>query len=139
MSVVHKSPLARWERGAVWTVAENLTMLAVPLLWLLAAGRPFADYGLSTAHLKEQWDATVRCGVPFAAFALLFFVNWGRFAITIQFAVPLAALFLFGFLLRKKRAPAAAAFPCFLMALGHRGSATAAAGFVFYVFLLGAE
>lgn len=137
MSVVHNSPLAQWERGAVWTVAENLTMLAVPLLWLLLTGRSFADYGLSTANLKEQWDATVRCGVPFAAFAVLFFVGWGRYLVVMQFAIGFAALFLFGFLLRNPRAPSAVVFPCVLLAIGHHASKTAAAGFLFYVFLLG--
>jgi membrane protease YdiL (CAAX protease family) len=112
-------------------------MLALPLLWLLMTGRKFSEYGLTTEGIRSQAEATVTCGIPFAAFALLSFFNWGRFAIALLMAAGIAALFVFALCLRKKPAPNAALAPCLLLAFGSQSVQHAAAGVIFYMFLLG--
>jgi len=140
VGLVHNSAIARWEHDEVWTVAENVTMLAMPLFWLWITGRRFADYGLGVTNLKQQWDAVWACAIPFAAFALPSLLDWNGFAwlaILFIFGAPLAALYLFAFRLRKKAPAALAVAPCLLLAFAPHAMSRAAAGLMFYVFLLG--
>jgi membrane protease YdiL (CAAX protease family) len=140
VGLVHNSALARWEQGEIWTADENVTMLAVPLLWLWITGRRFADYGLGAANLKPQWDAVCACAIPFAAFALPSLLDWNGFswlAILFMFGAPVAALYLFAFRLRKKAPAAMVLAPCLLFAFAPHAVSRAAAGLTFYVLLLG--
>jgi membrane protease YdiL (CAAX protease family) len=130
--------LAAWQRRiTVWPVAEYLTMLAVPLLWLYCTDADLRDYGVHWAGIRQQLDAAVRCGIPFSAFALLSFINWGGFSALISMAAGIAALFLFGYVLQKRSASSMAMAPCVLVALSIHGASSAATGVVFYLLLLG--
>ena len=137
MGAVHNSPLAAWQRTVtIFPFAENAAMLLVPLLWVWSTGRKFALHGFSTADLKGQVEAAVKCGIPFGALAFLRF-NVGKWAIIVQMAIGISMLFLFAFLLRKKSGGVAATvpclLPCLLVAFGGSGLRTAATGVLFYM------
>lgn len=130
--------LAAWQRRiTVWPDAEYLAVLAVPLFWLYATDADLADYGLGRNGIRRQMEAAVRCGIPFSAFALLSFANWGRFSALVSMAAAIAALFLFGYVLRERPAASAAMAPCLLLAFGIHAIPSAAAGVIFYLLLLG--
>jgi len=140
VGIVHwlLGPLERWITR--WPVVEYIAMLAVPLLWLYWTSADPADYGLGLGGLREQLRTTLRCGIPFSAFALLSFVDWGRYALLASMGAGLGALLLFGCVLRKRPAAggaAAAAAPCLMAALLPHGLSAAAGGVIFYLLLLG--
>ena len=137
---IHITPLAEWQRRVtMWPFAENATTLIVPLVWVFLTRRKFADYGLTTAGIGDQLRATARCGAPFAAFALLNSVNSASQLGNVLYvmALGIGALFLFGFLLRKKALPSAAAVPCLFLALAGDGIPRAAGGVIFYMIFVG--
>lgn len=138
--IVHNSPLAAWQRAVtMWPFAENATILIVPLLWLFLSRRKFADYGLTAVGVSDQLRATVRCGVPFAAFALFnsFRSTSQLGAVLFIMAIGIAALFLFGFLLREKTLPSIAALPCLFLPFAGDGMQHVAGGVIFYMMFVG--
>jgi membrane protease YdiL (CAAX protease family) len=137
VAAVHWS-FGRWQRSTtIWPVGEELAMLAVPLLWLYWRGADPADYGLRMADFRRQLRDTVRCGIPFSAFAALSFVPWGGWSGVVSLAAPIAALLLFAYVLRKPAEAGAMAVGCLLLALPMRGVPAAAGGVAFYLLLLG--
>jgi membrane protease YdiL (CAAX protease family) len=88
------------------------------------------EYWLRWAGIRQQLDVTIRCAVPFSAFALLSFINWGGFAALVIPLAGIAALFLFGYVLRKQSMTTMVTAPCL-------GMSSAAAGVAFYMLLLG--
>jgi membrane protease YdiL (CAAX protease family) len=132
--------VAHWLFGGWWhhwPIAEYSAILAVPLLWTHWSDADLADYGLCWTGIRQQLEATLRCAVPFSAFALFSFINWGKFAPFASSAAGIAALFLFGYILRKRTASNVVTAPCLLLALSIHGVSSAATGVAFYLLLLG--
>lgn len=130
--------LAAWQRHfTVWPVAEYAALLTVPLLWLYWTGADPADYGLRRTCISRHLGDAVRCGIPFSAFALLSFVNWGGFSIRVSMAAGIAALFLFGYVLRDRPRSSGVIAPCLLLPLAMGHIPPAASGLAFYLLLLG--
>jgi membrane protease YdiL (CAAX protease family) len=129
---------AGWQRRiTAWPIAEYLTLLAFPLLWLWWTEADLADYGLRWTGIRQQLEATVSCGLPFSAFALLSFTNWGGFGGVVSMAAGIAALFLFGYVMRSRPSSSAVMAPCLLLAFGIHHFSSAAGGVAFYMLLLG--
>jgi membrane protease YdiL (CAAX protease family) len=126
-----------WQRITGWPVAEYSAMLTFPFLWIYWSGADVADYGLQCAGIRQQLEAAVRCAVPFTAFAGTSFINWGGFAVFVTPAVGIAALFLFGYVLRNRSTSKVAMAPCLLLAFSLHGMSSAAVGVAFYLLLLG--
>lgn len=137
VAIVHWM-LAAWQRRlTVWPVAEYLAMLAAPLLWLYVNDADLAAYGLCWDGIRHQLGTAVRCGIPFSAFALLSFINWGGFSALVSSVAGIAALFLFGYVLRKPSTSSVVVAPCLLLAFSIHGISSAATGVAFYLLLLG--
>ena len=51
---------AAWQRRiTVWPIAEDLTLLGGPLLWIWATGGDLADYGaLAVLRLGNRWEVS---------------------------------------------------------------------------------
>jgi hypothetical protein len=82
------------DRAIGWPIAENSACLAVPLDWVNWTDGEFAAYGLRWTGFREQLEATVRCALPFSAFALLSFGGWGRLFVFVPMVAGIAALFV---------------------------------------------
>jgi uncharacterized protein len=129
---------AGWQRRiTIWPIAEYLAMLTLPLLWLWWSDADLADYGLRRTGIRQQLEATVSCGIPFSAFAFLSFINWGGFTVPASMAAGIAALFLFGYVMRSRPPFSPIMVPCMLLAFGIRHISSAASGAAFYLLLLG--
>jgi membrane protease YdiL (CAAX protease family) len=137
VAVVHWVSAGWQRRITVWPVAEYLAVVAISLLWLWWTDADVADYGLCWTGIRQQLEATVRCGIPFSVFALLSFVNWGRFSVLVSMAAGIAALFLFGYALRKRSAPAVVTVPYMMFVFSIHGITSAATGVAFCLLLLG--
>jgi membrane protease YdiL (CAAX protease family) len=137
VGIVHWT-FAGWQRRiTVWPLAEYLSMLAVPLLWLYWTDADLAHYGLRRGGVRQELRNAVRCGIPFSAFALLSFINGGGFSALVSMAAGIAALFLFGYVLRKPSASGVIMAPCLLFAFNMHCISSAATGVAFYLLLLG--